>query len=349
LTDVLRDAYAVLLPAFGGLELADNVLRYLDNGGVSVLLGESREEYVGRAMSAGRRASETAEAFISITRMARERAGSNVLVAIDQEFAGIPRLHDLVPALPSLAEALELSSDEIVHRSAVMGQAARLLGVNVFLAPIVDVVTGPNPWLHNRNLGRNPAEVSRLACSFVRGVQAAGIAATAKHFPGHPVTELDPALYEAVVKGTLEDLKPGLNVFRDVIESGVKAVMAGPALVPAVDAAQPSSTSRDTLALLRGELGFKGLIISDDIDAPGILRGRAIDATAVASLAAGADLLLLSSEAGLDHIAQAIVNAVQSGVIEHARLSEAASRVRALASELSAGSFAGGTSKQTKD
>jgi beta-N-acetylhexosaminidase len=349
LNDLLRDAYAVLLPAFDGLELNDNVLRYLDNGGVSVLVGESREEYVGRAMSADRRASETAEAFISLTRTARERAGSNVLVAIDQELAGIQRLHDLVPALPSLAESLDLSSDEIVHRSTVVGQAARLLGVNVFLAPIVDVVMGPNPWLHNRNLGKNPAEVSRLACSFVRGVQAAGIAATAKHFPGHPVTELDPALYEAVVTGTLEALKPSLNVFRDLIASGVKAVMTGPALVPALDATQPSSTSRDTVALLRGELGFKGLVISDDIDAPGILRGRAIDATAVASLAAGADLLLLSSEAGLDRIAQAIVDAVKSGAIEHARLTEAASRVRTLASELSAGSLVGGTFSQAKD
>jgi beta-N-acetylhexosaminidase len=211
------------------------------------------------------------------------------------------------------------------------------------------VVMGPNPWLHNRNLGKNPAEVSRLACSFVRGVQAAGIAATAKHFPGHPVTELDPALYEAVVTGTLEALKPSLNVFRDLIASGVKAVMTGPALVPALDATQPSSTSRDTVALLRGELGFKGLVISDDIDAPGILRGRAIDATAVASLAAGADLLLLSSEAGLDRIAQAIVDAVKSGAIEHARLTEAASRVRTLASELSAGSLVGGTFSQAKD
>lgn len=334
LNDLLRDAYAVLLPAFSGLSLDDNVLRFLDAGGVSILLGESREEYVARGMSAERRAAETADEFCRVTGLARQHAGGSVLVAVDQELGGIQRLHDLVPPLPLVAEARSLPADEIATRSNAVAKAARLLGVNVFLAPIVDVVTGENPWIEGRCLGPNAEEVSRIACAFVHGVQAAGVAATAKHFPGHPVTELDPALHEAVVSGTVRELQPSLSVFRDVITNGVMAVMAGPALVPAMDPLQPASTSCETLDFLRRQLGFRGLIISDDLDAPGILRGRAIEQTAVASIAAGADLLLLSSEAGLDQVARAIVKAVEHGAIECERLVDAANRVRALAREL---------------
>ncbi|RKF31474.1 glycoside hydrolase family 3 N-terminal domain-containing protein [Paraburkholderia fungorum] len=337
MNDLIQDAHAVLLPAFGGLELDDVVLRYLDNGGVSILLGESRDEYVARAMSDARRASESAAQFDCITGLARRHAGGGVIVAVDQELGGIQRLHQLAPALPGFESARALSADEITRQSAEVAKAARSLGVNLFLSPIVDVVTGINPWLERRNLGVDPAEVSRIACAFVRGVQASGVAATAKHFPGHPVTELDPARHEAVVNATLDELMPGIGVFRDVIGAGVRAVMAGPALVPAVDAEEPSSTSPGTLSFLRGQLAFNGLVISDDLDAPGILRGRTVEAAAVASLVAGADLLLVSSQSGLEVIVRTIVEAVKSGALAHERLAEAAQRVRSLAQELEIG------------
>lgn len=337
MNDLIQDAHAVLLPAFVGLELDDVVLRYLDNGGVSILLGESRDEYVSRAMSDERRASESAGQFEGITELARRHAGGGVIVAIDQELGGIQRLHQLAPALPDFEKAHALSTDEITRQSAEVAKAARGLGVNLFLAPIVDVVTGINPWLVRRNLGVDPAEVSRITCAFVRGVQAGGVAATAKHFPGHPVTELDPALHAAVVNATLDELMPGIGVFRDVIGAGVRAVMAGPALVSAVDAEEPSSTSPKTLSFLRGQLAFNGLVISDDLDAPGILRGRTVEAAAVASLVAGVDLLLVSSQSGLEVIARTIVEAVKSGALAQERLAEAAQRVRSLALELEIG------------
>ncbi|MFB9124102.1 glycoside hydrolase family 3 protein [Paraburkholderia dipogonis] len=334
MNELIQDAHAVLLPAFAGLELDDAVLRYLDNGGVSILLGESRDEYVARSMSNERRMTETAEQFESVVDLARRHAGGAVIAAIDQELGGIQRLHRLAPALPDFKTARELSAEEIARQSFEVAKAARGLGVNLFLAPIVDVVSGVNPWLEGRNLGVDPAEVSRITCAFVRGIQAAGVAATAKHFPGHPVTELDPALHAAVVNATREDLLPTIEVFGDVISAGVRAVMAGPALVPAVDAEEPSSTSPQTLSFLRGKLAFDGLIISDDLDAPGILRGRTVEAAAVASLVAGADLLLVSSQSGLDVIVRTIVEAVKSGQLEPKRLAEAARRVRSLALEL---------------
>ncbi|MFZ6049354.1 glycoside hydrolase family 3 N-terminal domain-containing protein [Pseudomonas sp. CR3202] len=331
MSQLLENAHAVLLPAFATLELDRTVLSFLEKGGVSILLGESRAEYLARAMCAERRAREAAADFRKVTRLARQHARGNLLVAIDQELGGIQRLHDLVPPLPSAIEAQDWSASAIATRSSEVATVARQLGINLFLAPIVDVVTGENPWLSNRTLGQIPEVVRRVSCAFVDGVQAAGVAAAAKHFPGHPVTALDPAVHEAIVCGSAQELQLSLDQFRDVIARGVKAVMVGPALVPAIDAREPSSTSRATITLLREQLGFDGLIISDDLDAPGILRGRTIQQVAVASIAAGADLLLLSSESGLDAVAAALVDAVRKGEITEDRLAEAAARVRALA------------------
>jgi beta-N-acetylhexosaminidase len=330
-TDLQRAAYAVLLPAFSGLELDDGVRRYLQRGCVSILLGETRDEYLARNMSFERRRKETHAHVSHIAEQAAAFAGAPVLVAVDQELGGIQRLHRLVPGMPSAAELVEMPSEEIEARSYEMASAARVMGVNLFLAPIVDVVTGINPWLHNRHLGSDPIQVSRIACAFIRGVQRADVIATAKHFPGHHQTEHDPAVAEATVPGSLADLQDGLQVFREVIATGVQAIMPGPAVFPALDTQQSASTSQKVIGLLRDELAFDGLIISDDLDAVSILRGNSLAETAVASLRAGAHLLLVSSDVGLDELAGAIVQAVEQGRLEGDALLRAAQKVRELA------------------
>jgi beta-N-acetylhexosaminidase len=282
-------------------------------------------------MDPARKSTESQADFVDIAREAASLAGAPVLIAVDQELGGIERLHRLVPAVASREQLHDLSAQDIEQRCYEMAKVARGLGVNLFLEPIVDVVTGANPWLHNRHLGADPVEVSRVSCAFIRGVQRAGIIATAKHFPGHYVTEQDPAIAEAMVPGPLELLDDNFEVFKEVIATGVKAVMPGPAVFPAIDPDHSASTSSRVIGLLRDTLGFGGLIISDDLDAVSILRGRSITDTAVASLAAGAHLLLVSSESGLDAIAEAIVAAVHEGVLDRRILLDAALRVRELA------------------
>ncbi|MDB6142218.1 MAG: glycoside hydrolase, family 3 domain protein [Pseudomonas sp.] len=326
-----RAAYSVLLPAFADLNLDDNVRRYLQRGGVSLLLGESREEYLARDMGAARKQAESKVHFSSLIEQATRCAEGPVLIAVDQELGGIQRLHRLVPDMPTRNQLKDLSADAIEQRCFEMAKAARAFGITLFLSPIVDVVTGANPWLHNRHLGPDAREVSRISCAFIRGVQRAGIIATAKHFPGHYLTEQDPAIAEATVSGPFERLSENLEVFRDVIASGVKAVMPGPAVFPAIDQQHSASTSAKVIGLLRDTLQFDGLIISDDLDAVSILRGNSIEATAVAALSAGAHLLLISSGAGLDQIVGAIVAAVEEGRLDRRQLLTAASTVRALA------------------
>ena len=329
--ELLRAAYSVLLPAIGDLNLDEPVRRHLSRGGVSVLLGETRDEYIGRAMTQARRDAETQTKLASLTQHVSALAGGPVLIAVDQELGGIERLHQLVPTIPSRAQLNDLSAEVIEQRCYEMATVARRLGVNLFLAPIVDVVTGINPWLLNRHLGDDPVQVSRISCAFIRGVQRAGVIATAKHFPGHYAIEHDPAIALATVHGPLELLDDNLQVFRQVIGAGVQAVMPGPAVFPAIDPDQSASTSAKVIALLRDTLGFDGLIISDDLDAVSILRGNTLTDTAVASLAAGAHLLLVSSESGLDAIAEAIVSAVAEGTLERQVLLAASSKVRAVA------------------
>lgn len=329
--ELQRAARSVLMPAIAGLTLDDPVRRHLHAGGVSVLLGEIRDEYQARRMSFERRRAETHVQFSTMARDARLCAAAPVLIAVDQELGGIQRLHGLVPGMPTPAALTHMSAVDIEARSYEMAGSARAMGINLFLAPIVDVVTGVNPWLHNRTLGADPAEVARIACAFIRGVQRAGITATAKHFPGHHALAQDPAVERAVVPDNAAALHDGLDVFRQVIAAGVGAIMPGPAVFPALDPHQSASTSAAVIGLLRQGLGFKGLIVSDDLDAVSILAGNSIAQAAIAALNAGAHLLLVSAEAGLDDLADAIEQAVAQGQLDARCLLAAAHKVRSTA------------------
>lgn len=328
--NVPTDAYAVLLPAIDDLALTKQHERFLSQGGRAFLIGETRQEYVARRMSPARQATETAGDLRALTDRIRHLAGP-ALVALDQEPAGIQRLHGLVPALPDQQALHALGSDQIERAAFDMARAARDLGITMLLSPVIDLVTGHNPWLQGRTLGTDAAEVARIGAAYIRGVEAAGIVATAKHFPGHHDIDGDPATQIATVSGGPDALAAGMIPFRAAIAAGARAMMTGPALVPGMDAQMPSSLSAITIDALRG-MGFLGLVVSDDIDAIGTLRGqRSVPTAAVEALAAGSDLLLLSGANDLAAIRDHIVDAVGQGRLPQARLGQAAARVRALA------------------
>lgn len=327
------DAFAVLLPAIDDLVLTDPLTRFLSEGGRALLIGETRAEYLAREMSPARRAGETAAELRALT----ERIGRLVgpgLIALDQEPAGIQRLHGLVPGLPGADTLLTMPSEEIRAAAFAMARAARAMGITMLLSPVLDLVTGTNPWLRGRSLGPDGEQVARIGAAFICGVEAAGVVATAKHFPGHHDIDGDPAVEIATVRGDAAALMPGMIPFRAAIAAGVRAVMTGPALVPGMDPRMPSSLSAPTIAALRG-MGFTGLVVSDDLDAAGTLRGtRDVATAAVEALIAGADLLLLSAANDLPAIRARIVQAVRAGQLPAPRLAAAADRVRALATRV---------------
>lgn len=322
-----QDARAVLLPAFDSLDFADVMGPFLDQGGHSLLIGETRDEYVARTMFETRLSTETA----SIFRSALERLLAKcpkLIVAVDEEMGGIQRLQGLVPPLPALAEAIALSHHDLTDRCFRTASAARELGVTMFLAPIADVAGRQNPWLRNRQMGTDPATVAKLVKAFVTGVQKAGVSAVTKHFPGYDNLVADPALVDVALHTPLEQILRNALPFQAAVEAGTRAVMTGPAPVVAVDAENAASTSPAVIALLRQQFGFQGLVVSDDLDAPATMRGRSLVATAVASLNAGADLLLFSGGPHLGELCEGIAAAARAGTVSTERLSDAAKRVR---------------------
>jgi beta-N-acetylhexosaminidase len=335
MTNILPDAYAVLFPAIADLRLTDDLKAYFLGGGRSLLLGETREEYVARQMSEERMDLETGDHFSSLARDVWNLAGPS-LIAVDQELAGIQRLHHLTPSLPCLDDLLTMTDFEIEHQSEVVARAAAALGVNMFLSPIADIVTGNNVWLKGRTLGTDPRQISRICSAFIRGVERAGVITTPKHFPGHHNVTSDPAIAMGVVTGGEQDMQPGYVIFKEVMAATPSACMIGPALVPAVDSIEPSSTSAKTVGLLRDTFRFKGMIVSDDLDGKAVLAGRTIEQAAIASMQAGVDLLLVAAGPQIHSIAASLSSVALSDAHFMSRLNGAATAVRKLASSTSA-------------
>ena len=329
-------AHAVILPAFDTTTLSDSVKRFLENGGCSILLGESREEYLARKVSDHRKFTETVDTFLRVTKEAENLAGV-LLVAVDQEIGGICRMHDLTPRFPDVEELTGYETASFEEISASVASAAKDLGVNCFLAPILDVVTGQNPWLSGRTWSTDPDEIARISSAYIRGVQTAGVAATAKHFPGFHNIALDPAIDPgAIVTEKVVSFKPGFIPFADAIGNGVELIMVGPSIVVAFDNEKPASISPQIIGMLRSEFGFKGVVMSDDLDSRATLRDCSVEEVAIDALNAGSDYLLLAAIDGqLERVVAAICSAVEKGDLAEKRLIEAGAKVRALAEKYS--------------
>jgi beta-N-acetylhexosaminidase len=334
-TQLNRDIHALFLPILPRLEISDSTARYLDRGGISLLFGETREEYVSHVIDPLRVAEESFESWNKTIGDARRIAGP-VLVAVDAEIGGIQRLHQLVPPLPSLKEAQDGGAGRIADQSRAVAQTARKLGVNVFLSPVADVLAGPNPWLEGRTLGTDLETVAKIVGAFVSGVQGGGVAATVKHFPGHPVCELDPAVSEGVVPWSLDRLRAQFGPFRAGIDAGADVVMMGPAIFSALAQPMAASISPELISLLRDELGFRGVVLTDDLDWKATIRDNSMEATAIAAVTAGADWMLVSSN-GVRHIpsmVDALEAAAMRGEISAERIASSAARLRTLAARL---------------
>ncbi|HEY7173850.1 MAG TPA: glycoside hydrolase family 3 N-terminal domain-containing protein, partial [Micromonosporaceae bacterium] len=206
-------------------------------------------------------------------------------------------------------------------------------------APDADVNSNPdNPVIGVRAFGSDPALVARHTVAWVRGLQSAGIASCAKHFPGHGDTGVDSHHDVPVIGADRAALDAcELVPFRAAIEAGVLAIMTGHLVVPAVDPHTPATLSRPILTdLLRIELGFDGLIVTDAIEMDAVSRRYGLSGATVAALAAGADAICVGGqrwdEATALGLRDAIVRAVVDGSLSEERLADAATRVATLAS-----------------
>ena len=318
MSDADRQAAACLLPSFPGYVVPEWAERWLERGlgGITLFAYNVRDP----------------EQLAGLTAALRARR-PELLISIDEEGGDVTRLEaehgSSYPGNLALGAVDDVSLTEEVA-SAIAGELARA-GVNLNLAPVADTNTNPrNPVIGVRSFGSDPELVARHVAAFVTGTQRQGVAACAKHFPGHGDTAVDSHRDLPTVGG---DLDAALLPFRAAIAAGVQAVMTGHLLVPGLDEA-PATISKPILSgLLRAELGFDGLIVTDALEMQGISRTVGVPEVAVLALAAGADALCLGHdlhEEAVEQIHAAIVEAVRSGRLAEERLADAARRVAAI-------------------
>ena len=272
-----RLAAACLLPSFPGPEAPEWVLRWADRGlgGLTLFSYNVRDRDQLRALAASL---------------------PGLLLAIDEEGGDVTRLEwregSSTPGNLALGAV-----DDVASTEAVAGLIAADLadcGIGLNLAPVADVNTNPdNPVIGVRSFGSDPALVARHVAAFVRGTQAQGVVACAKHFPGHGDTAVDSHLALPVASG---DWEAALEPFRAAIAAGVGSIMTAHLLVPALDD-EPATLSRPILTgLLREQLGYDGLVISDALEMRAVADLVGVEEAAVRSIAAGSDALCIGHD-----------------------------------------------------
>jgi beta-N-acetylhexosaminidase len=310
-----RLALACIFPGFEGPVAPEWVRRRLSEGLGGVVLFawnvESREQL--RELTASL------------------RAEGDVLIGIDEEGGDVTRLEAATgSSYPGNAALGAVDDVDLTERvAASIGADLADVGVNLNLAPVADVNTNPqNPVIGIRSFGSDGELVARHVRAAVRGLQGAGIAACAKHFPGHGDTAQD-SHHELPAVETLEEA--ALRPFRAAIEAGVQSIMTAHIVVRSEGAEPATMSARILSQLLRDELGFDGLVMTDALEMRAISGTVGVEEGAVRALEAGADALALGHDLfdeSVVSVRDAVVEAVRSGRVAEERLAEAAERVR---------------------
>jgi len=262
---------------------------------------------------------------------ARDARRPPLLIATDQEGGKVRRLPWAGP-LPSATALGRLEPKAIRSEGLASGKALRLAGVNVNLAPVADVPrSGSFMALEERTFAGSPAAVARATVAFARGLAGARVAAAAKHFPGigRASRNTDRTAVELAVSRQEID-RSDLVPFRDAIAGGVPIVMISNATYPALDS-KPAPWSTKVQSLLRDDLGFRGVTISDALDGAAATRGRALASVAALAAEAGVDLLLLTgSEASSTAAFERVADTAERGLIPRAALQASYTRIMTL-------------------
>src|SRR2546428_2538206 len=321
MTAVEALALRCLLPGFTGTRAPEWVLRRAALG-------------LGGVVLYGRNAESRPQVAALNAALHAERPG--LLIAIDEEGGDVTRLEATTGSSYPGSLALGAAGDPSLTSdvAGAIGTELAEVGIDIDLAPEVDVNTNPqNPVIGVRSFGSDAAAVAVHSEAWITGLQRAGVAACAKHFPGHGDTSVDSHLGLPVVE---EDPHVrALEPFRAASGCGVQAIMSAHIVAPAIDVLPATISRRVMTGLLRDELGFSGLAVSDALEMRGVSDGRDVAGAAVRALVAGCDALCigghLAGEEVVDEIVRAVVAAVEEGRISEQRLHEAASRVDALA------------------
>jgi beta-N-acetylhexosaminidase len=253
-------------------------------------------------------------------------------VSVDQEGGRVARLKAPFTEWPPRATLGRSGDPALAERFArALGAELRAVGVSLDYAPVLDIHTNPkNPVIGDRALADEAELVSTLGSVIIRALQGEGVAACGKHFPGHGDTSTDSHLELPLVEHPPDRLRAiEFAPFRAAIAAGVATIMTAHVFVPSLDDTRPATLSRRVVSdMLRHELGFEGVIISDDLEMKAVASTYAVPAAAVMAIDAGCDALLICSG---DHAAQsaaleALVHAIEDGRLSATRVEDALKR-----------------------
>jgi beta-N-acetylhexosaminidase len=273
---------------------------------------------------------QMAELSNSLQETALEQdSGIPLSLSIDQEGGIVARMLEPATVFPgNMALGATRDTDLAAEQWRITGQELRATGVNTNFAPVVDVNTNPeNPVIGVRSFGESPDLVGDLGALAIDAMQDEQVSATLKHFPGHGDTEVDSHYGLPIVtydRQTLDEIH--LAPFRDAIEEEPDAIMTAHMIVEAIDPDLPATLSEEVLTgLLREEMGYEGLIVTDSLGMAGVREEWGDDQVPVEALKAGADVLLNPPE--MDVAYDAVLDAVEDGEITERRLKESVRRI----------------------
>lgn len=272
----------------------------------------------------------------SLQSLARELGLPPLLIAADQEGGQLMAFGDGAPLPGNMALGATRSPELARKAGEVLGRELAAIGVNVNYAPCADVNINPNnPVVGVRSFGEDPNLVGELTAAMIEGIQSQGVAATVKHFPGHGDTASDSHHGPGTVPHSRERLRAvELAPFRAAFQADAKMVMTAHLGIPALDGenAPPATLSSNILTgLLRGELGFQGVVITDAMDMRAIRQGELLREDSLRAAQAGADILLMMTDP-LDQTRayEALLQGAQSGQLSAKDLQASAERISRL-------------------
>ncbi|MEV6675467.1 glycoside hydrolase family 3 N-terminal domain-containing protein [Streptomyces erythrochromogenes] len=258
-----------------------------------------------------------------------------LLLSTDQEHGAVARIGRPATLFPgAMALGASGSAADALRAARIAGAELAAMGIRQDYAPVADVNVNPaNPVIGVRSFGSDPHAVAELVAAQVRGYQGAGVAATAKHFPGHGDTETDSHVGLPVMRHTRaawEELDE--PPFRAAVEAGVDAIMTAHIVFPALDpSGDPATLSRPIVTgILRERLGFQGVVVTDALDMAGVRQKYGDERVPVLALLAGCDQLLNPPDLPLAH--RSVLEAVASGELTEARVEESVLRILELKS-----------------
>jgi beta-N-acetylhexosaminidase len=305
------------------------------------ILSRARRGAIGGVLIHGTNFSSAAELRAIVSRLQKAAAAGGqppLLIAVDQEGGPVKTISWIPPTI-SPRRMGELDSTYVAHRQGRRTGAALLdLGVNLDLAPVADipVSTSSFMYLQGRTWSFSVARTRRLSNAFADGLSDGGVLAAMKHFPGLGFATMNTDTHIVRISATATQLAPGLKPYRVAAANEVPLVMLSNAVYDAYDGRNAAGWSRAIgTRLLRGELGFRGVTITDSLDGAAHARGIPTNPLAIRAAKAGTDLLLLTgSEPASRSVHKSLLEAAADGTIRKARLVASYERIQALKGRL---------------